>query len=409
MLEYIIKGRLLGVRLTMFAAVLILFLTGVSTIYAAEPDSIGWLKQLVYFAIGLAAFAAVNRVHYKDLGVFSFWLYGGVLFLLAVLLVERFIPMPGFWRSIVPVVNGARRWIRIGPVQVQPSEFCKIAFILSLAWYLRFRENYRTIKGLFPPFAITFLAMGLIILEPDLGTVILLLPVLFGMLFAAGAKKRHLISVILIGLFLSPVLWMNMHSYQRIRVASVILQNDLVYNYASRHEKAAEILVGGPAELIRWKKDKGYHLMHSKNAIASGGITGYGYGEGPYMDGTLKLPEAHNDFVFSLIAHQWGLLGCIFVFVLYITVAACGLEISRFNPDPFGKLISVGIVVMLMMQVIVNVSMTVGLMPITGLTLPFVSYGGSSLVVNMIALGLLNNVGRHRSFTVAAKAFEYPR
>jgi cell division protein FtsW (lipid II flippase) len=391
----------------MLSATALLLLTGIATIYVSDPGGSEWIKQLIYLALGFAAFYGINLPHYKKIGDLSYGLYGVVLLLLFVLLLEKFIPMPAFWRSIVPVVKGARRWVRLGPVQVQPSEFCKVAYILSLSWYLRFRSNYRSLAGLLPPFAITFLAIVLILLEPDLGTVILMMPILFATLFAAGAKKRHLFAIIGLGVVMSPLLWMNMHTYQRMRIASVLLQNDAIYNYAESHPKFADKLAGGPAQLAQWKKDKGYHLMHSKYAIASGGVFGYGFGKGPYVDGTIKLPEAHNDFIFSLIAHQWGLFGGIVLVGLYCTIAMCGMEIARFNPDPFGKLVVVGIVVMFMMQVIVNISMTVGLMPITGLTLPFVSYGGSSLLVNCIALGLLNNIGRHRDFTVAARSFEY--
>jgi rod shape determining protein RodA len=163
-----------------------------------------------------------------------------------------------------------------------------------------------------------------------------------------------------------------------------------------------------PVRLYHWKRDEGYHLRHSKYAISTGGISGYGFRKGPYsQDKYVHLPESHNDFIFAIIAHQWGLMGCVCVFLLYCVIATCGLEIAWCNTDPFGRLIAVGIVVMFMTQVIVNVGMTIGLMPITGLTLPFVSYGGSSLIVNMTALGLLNNIGRDRPFSVAGKSFEY--
>jgi cell division protein FtsW (lipid II flippase) len=251
--------------------------------------------------------------------------------------------------------------------------------------------------------------MMLIILEPDLGTVLLMMPILFATLFAAGAKRWHLIAIILLGVMASPVLWMNMHAYQRMRIASVLLQNEKIYNAAKDNERLAKMLAGSSANLIRWKRDKGYHLMHSKQAIASGGLFGYGFGKGPYLDGSLHLPEAHNDFIFALIAHQWGLLGCLFVLLLYCVIAACGLEIAWSNIDPYGRLIAIGIVAMLMVQVVVNTSMTMGLMPITGLTLPLVSYGGSSLIVNMMAVGLLNNIGRDRPFIIASKPFEFDR
>jgi rod shape determining protein RodA len=404
----IFSGRLKSLRLVMIVSAMMLMGIGILCIYAAKPQESFWIKQLAYSIIGLAAFVFVNVIDYRSLGPLSYWLYAVVLVLLAVLLLGKFLPMPDFWNSIVPVINGARRWIRIAGVQIQPSEFCKIAYILALSWYLRYRSNYRRFKGLIGPFALTLLAMMLIILEPDLGTVILMIPILFATLFAAGAKRIHLLVIILLGLAVSPFLWMNMHSYQRMRVASVLLQNETIYNAAKENERLAKLLAGSSANISRWKRDKGYHLTHSKQAISSGGLLGYGFAKGPYLsDNNLHLPEAHNDFVFALIAHQWGLLGCLFVLGLYCVIAACGLEIAWGNTDPYGRLIAIGIVAMLMVQVVINTGMTMGLMPITGLTLPLVSYGGSSLVVNMIAVGLLNSIGRDRPFIIASKSFEF--
>ncbi len=164
----------------------------------------------------------------------------------------------------------------------------------------------------------------------------------------------------------------------------------------------AKILVGKKFSEKQWKDDWGYHLIRSKYAVASGGTKGYGFRQGPFVKYNF-LPYRQNDFIFATIAHQWGFLGCLGLLGLYVIIIGCGLEIAGHNTDPFGRLLAVGIVAMFAVEVIVNVSMTVGLMPITGLTLPFVSYGGSSLLVSMAAVGLLNNVGRCRPFTVARK------
>jgi rod shape determining protein RodA len=197
-----------------------------------------------------------------------------------------------------------------------------------------------------------------------------------------------------------------LHEYQKMRISCVLLQNERIFQAASEHPTLAKILVGSPNRLRDWKKNEGYHLMHSKQAIASGGLMGYGYGKGPYSQYEY-LPERHNDFIFALIAHQWGFWGGVLVMLLYGILFACGAEIAYLNTDPFARLTAVGIIAMFAVEVAVNVSMTLGLMPITGLTLPFVSYGGSSLMVNMIALGLLNNIGRFRPFSVAGKPFEH--
>lgn len=361
-----------------------------------------WKKQLVFAAAGVFCLVFVNLFNYTRLGPLSYLLYGFMLVLLAVLLVDKVIDLP-----FVPYINNSRRWIKLGfGFQIQPSEFCKIAYILALAWYLRFRSNYRKLLGLIGPFALTLLAMVLILLEPDLGTVLLMMPILFSMLFVAGAKVRHLVLILCLGVAVSPFLWHFMHSYQRMRISSVLLQNEKIFQAAEANPRLARILVGDPDNLRTWSGDKGYHLIHSKKAITSGGLYGYGFAKGPYIQYGY-LPERHNDFIFSSIAHQFGLFGCAAVLLLYVVILACAIELAWLNTDPFGRLVAVGIAAMFAVQVLVNVGMTLGLMPITGLTLPLVSYGGSSLVVNFIAIGLLNNIGKHRPFSVAKKPFEF--
>jgi cell division protein FtsW (lipid II flippase) len=409
-----LKGRLIFVRLCLLVATLALIAGGIATIYAvghpSEPTpasqtsdlDIVWMKQAIFAAIGVAGFIVVNLVNYRRFGALSYWLYGFVLVLLAVLLLDRIVDI-GF----VPVVKGTRRWIRIAikgrEIALQPSEFCKLAYIMALAWYLRYRSNYRNFNTLIGLFILTVLPMVLILLEPDLGTVLLMMPILFTMLFVAGAKVKHLLIIVLLALLVSPLLWYQMKPYQRTRVSSVLLQNDWVQKKAEQYPALGEILVGKNFSRKQWKNDWGYHLIRSKYAVASGGTKGYGFRRGPFIKYDF-LPERHNDFVFASIAHQWGFWGCIAILGLYMIIIGCGLEIAAHNTDPFGKLLAAGIAAMFAVEVIVNVGMTMGLMPITGLTLPLVSYGGSSLLVSMAAVGLLNNVGRCRPFSVARKA-----
>ncbi|HPC65628.1 MAG TPA: FtsW/RodA/SpoVE family cell cycle protein [Anaerohalosphaeraceae bacterium] len=372
------------------------------TVRQEHPLADAWKKQLAYAASGLVLLVLVNLFNYQRLGPISYLLYGIVLAMLAVLLLDKFIDLP-----FVPYINGTRRWFRIGfGLQIQPSEFCKIAYILALAWYLRYRSNYRTFLGLVGPFALTLLAMVLILLEPDLGTVLLMMPILFSMLFVAGAKVRHLLLILCLGIAVSPLMWHFMKSYQRMRISGVLLQNETIFQAARSNPRLAAVLVGDPDKLRTWKRDEGYHLLHSKQAIASGGLRGYGFARGPYVQYSY-LPERHNDFIFAMIAHQFGIAGGAVVLVLYIVLIACAIELAWLNTDPFGRLTAVGIAAMFAVEVLVNVCMTLGLMPITGLTLPLVSYGGSSLVVSLAAVGLLNNIGRHRPFSVAKKPFEF--
>jgi cell division protein FtsW (lipid II flippase) len=280
---------------------------------------------------------------------------------------------------------------------------------LALAWYLRFKKNCSTFVGLLGPFALTLLAMGLIILEPDLGTVLLMMPILFIMLFVAGARTKHLLLILIMAIVASPVLWFQLRGYQRERISCVLLQSDRVKTLAENNERVSQILTGkSHFDRRKWNIDGGWQLRLSKLAISSGGLFGYGFRKGPYLEENNldDLPERHNDFIFSIIAHQFGLFGCIVVLSLYAILIACAVEIAEHNNDPFAKLVTVGIIAMFAVEVIVNTSMTVGLMPITGLTLPFISAGGSSLVVSMLAVGILNCIGRSRPFTVAAKPFE---
>jgi len=407
-----LKGRLVIVRLALLAAAVALLGVGIATLYAighpAEPSPVAhtaklafyWKKQLIFAAVALGAFVAANLINYRRLGTVSYWLYAFVLLLLALLLVSRYLVALPF---APPSREGVHRWIVLHPrlPKIQPSEFCKIIYILALAWYLRYRSNYRSITALVGPFALTVLPMVLILLEPDLGTVLLMMPILFTLLFVAGAKVRHLLIIVVLAVLVSPLMWHKMKIYQRTRMSSVLLQNAWVREKAEQNPRLAKVLVGKRFSTKEWNERWGYHLMRSKFAVASGGFAGYGFRKGPFVKYNFFLPESHNDFIFAVIAHQWGFWGCLALLGLYVILIVCGLEIAVNNTDPFGRFVAVGIVAMFAVQVIVNVGMTVGLMPITGLTLPLVSYGGSSLVVSMVALGLLNNVGRCRPFGVA--------
>jgi len=408
----------LFVRLCLAVAAFGLVAVGILTIYSvghpaeASPTSSAaglgefWKNQVVFSGIAAIGFIAANVVNYRRFGAGGYWIYGVVLALLVVLLVSRYVaPLP-----FAPEINYTHRWIQFSVAgrdlpSVQPAEFCKLAYILALAWYLRYRSNYRSFKALIGPFIFTLAPMVLILLEPDLGTVMLMMPILVTMLFIAGAKVKHFLIVILMALMVSPLMWCKMRSYQRTRISSVLLQSSWVRGKAAEYPILGRILVGEEFSEKEWNTNWGYQITRSKFAIASGGAGGYGFRKGPFIKYSF-LPERYNDFIFATIAHQWGFWGCVGLLGLYVVIIGCGLKIAAHNIDPFGRLLAIGIVAMFVVEVLVNVSMTMGLMPITGLTLPLVSYGGSSLLVNMISIGLLNNVGRRRVFTVAPRPFE---
>jgi rod shape determining protein RodA len=409
------KGRLPLVRICLIACTVSLLSIGIAAIYAVghpsepSPGPAGdmdqlkgyFTKQISFAVIGLMGFAAVNLISYRRWGALSLWIYAGVIILLVLLLVSKYVvPLP-----FAPAGrNQVYRWIVLHErlPQIQPSEFCKLAYILTLAWYLRYRSNYRTFKALVGPMALTLVPMALILPEPDLGTVVLLMPILFSMLFVAGAKPKHLVIMILLGCMVSPLFWSKMKGYQRSRISSVFLQSERVRAVVEAKPWLSELMVGEQFSTNKWMSNGGYQLIRSKLAIASGGLTGDGFRKGEFIKYNF-LGERHTDFIYAAIAQQWGFVGGVVVLVLYILLMLCGLEIASNNTDPFGRLLAIGIVTMFAVEVFENISMTIGLMPITGLTLPLVSYGGSSLLVSLMAIGLLNNVGRSRPFTLAKK------
>ncbi len=403
-----LKGRLLVTRLLLLASAAGLVVIGVMVIYASGNPAVSgseqtsatanlWQKQLIFAAVGFVGFIIMNSFSYRKLGPASFWLYATIIILLAILLLDRVVDLP-----FVPLKKGSRRWIVFGSLaQFQPSEFFKLIYVIALAWHLRYRSNYRSFSVLLPPFILTFLPMMLILLEPDLGTVLLIMPVFLTMLFIAGAKTKHLLAIIALAVLAFPVLWLQMHDYQRMRISSVFLQNRIdgseswFRQQVEKHPWLAGTLGVGGERIRNWEIGEGYQLMRSKLAIASGGFSGQGFREGPFIKYKF-LPERHNDFIFALICHQWGFAGAVLVMALYALLIACSVEIAGTSADLFGSYIAAGIAAVFAIQVIVNVGMTIGLMPITGITLPFVSYGGSSLLVNIVSIGLLNNIARIR-------------
>lgn len=286
-------------------------------------------------------------------------------------------------------INGSRRWIPLGLMEFQPSEPARLAFIMALASWLMFRENQQTIKGLVPPFVITFVPLLLILREPDLGTSLLFLPILYAMLFAAGARTRHLIAAALIGITMLPLLWQQMTSEQRSRIVMLFNQTD-----------------GGAVPA-----GDGFHLHQSKQVLALGGIYGSIWNDEPIIDDAAawQLPAAREDFILSIIGERYGLAGVSFVLLMYAVLVWRGIRAALKTHDPWGRLVAVGIVTMIGVQALINSGMTVGLMPITGMTLPFCSYGGSSLLSFSIAAGLLMNITMRPGYDVAPLPFGQQR
>ncbi|UCD29356.1 MAG: FtsW/RodA/SpoVE family cell cycle protein [Planctomycetota bacterium] len=399
-----------------------LSLLGVITIQAVSGlDHTGGLtadvkKQIVYILVSLGVMAVAIRIGYYRLGRWSYPLFILCLVLLVLLAFGRWLPE---W--LTPEIRRSRRWIRIGPlIRIQPSELMKIAYILALAWYLRFRSNYRTFRGLVAPFTLTLIPMGLILSQPDLGTVLLFLPILFVMLYAAGAKGKHLAVIIMMGIFCLPLFWLKIESYQRLRLAGVVLQNDGLREYLRKPPKYLKNrptrwdcfrpsdtdVADWQSELDEWTVRKGFQLMRSKAAVGSGGLTGRGWVKNIFVKYEL-LPEMHNDFIFAVISCQWGFLGVLIVILCYVAIVTIGFDLATMTNDPFGRLVAVGLSTLIGVQALINLCMTVGLGPITGVTLPFVSQGGSSMLSSLLSIGLLISVARRRPIIIANHPFEF--
>jgi cell division protein FtsW (lipid II flippase) len=284
-------------------------------------------------------------------------------------------------------INGSRRWIPLGLFDFQPSEPARLAFVLTLASYLMYRDNHRTLKGLIPPLVLAMVPMLLIMKEPDLDTAVLYIPVLYFMLFAAGAKTRHLVMVTVMGVACLPILWTQMSAEQQSRLVSVVIQRD-----------------GGLAPT-----GDGFHLHQSKQVLALGGFWGSMNQEEPPIDdpSAWQLPASRTDFIFVMIGEKLGFPGCVTVMILYAILIWRSLSIARRTQDPFGRLVITGVVTLMSVQTILNTGMTVGLLPITGTTLPLCSYGGSSLLTTYAAIGLIMNIEMHRSYDVAGQPFVF--
>lgn len=355
-----------------------LSMLGVVAISTTEPGLA--MRQAVFLAAGILAAAVVALPHY---GVYRSVSY---LALAAVVGLLVFVLLPFAPDELVRPRNGARRWINLGVTDFQPSELAKIAFVLALANYLRFRENHRRLLGLFVPFALTLIPMGLILVEPDLGTALLFLPTLFAMLIAAGARKRHIALVIALGLACAPLAYPFLQPHQKDRIKAMIAQ------------------VTGDA---RHKDDIGFQADRAMTLVAAGQWSGVGRDTARDLIRYNALPEEHNDMIFAVITLRWGLFGALFTIGLYLAYLAGGLLTAGLCREPFGRLVAVGCVTIIFAQMSINIGMTIGLLPITGMTLPFVSYGGSSLLALWLSTGLLFNIALRRPRMLEREPFDF--
>jgi rod shape determining protein RodA len=323
---------------------------GLMTVYSAHAD---WSRQVVWVALGVCAYAAASAFDYRRLRPLALGLYGGtILMLLAVHLVGH-------------SALGARRWLSVAGFPLEPSELAKLLLVVVLAAYLSRGERIsrRDFGG-----ALVLMAppAGLILTQPDLGTTMVLVAVLFGVLFLAGARPWQLFSMLLAGGVALPVLPLLLHGYQKRRL---------------------EIFLNPDQDPL----GAGYNLVQARIAIGAGGLFGQGWLHG--LQGQLGfVPERATDFVFAIFAEEFGLLGSLVLLAVFGMLLIRVLRSAAVAPDRFGELLAGGVFVLILAQLVENVGMNIGLLPIAGIPLPLISYGGSATITTLAALGLVQSV-----------------
>lgn len=343
------------------AAVIGLGLLALWSLTAAggAPVSLVW-RQLWWIGIGTLAMLVVVSVDYRTLVRAAPVLYVGALALLGLVFV------------LGRTVSGARRWIHVGPLTFQPSELFKLALVLTLAWLLTARWARPRSRGTLAAAALVAgVPFALMVRQPDLGTALLIVPVAGAVLVGIGVSFRVLGLLAGSGVALLPLAWMAMRDYQRERL--------LVF-----------------LDPFRDPLGTAYNVIQAKIAIGSGQLLGKGMA-GATQSRLAFLPERHTDFVFAVFAEMWGFVGCLALIVAYGLLVLRGFEIAAEAGEPRGRIVALGVTALFAAQTLVNLGMVTGLLPVVGIPLPFVSYGGSSMVVSLMGLGLLLSV-RMRQF-----------
>lgn len=353
-----------------FSLIISLSVIGILTIYSAtrppveslsHPDF--YIKQIIWLLISIVALFITVFFDYHWFKKYSYFFYVLGIFLLVIVLVLGKTSM------------GAQRWLNLGLISFQPSEAFKLIFILALSRYLS-ELSVSPIKTISIKFILIFaiIPILLIIKQPDLGTSILILCLFIILFLSKGLSKRIIVLALIVGLisipFLGNVAWNSLKDYQKNRIIAFI-DPDV-----------------DPAGI-------GYHVTQSKITIGSGNLFGKGYLKG--TQGALRfLPEKHTDFIFSVFAEEWGFMGCILLISLYLLLFLRGINTAILAKDEFGRLTAIGLTTMFFLYFFVNIGMTLGMMPIVGIPLPFMSYGGTALLTNFIAAGVLINIRMRR-------------
>jgi rod shape determining protein RodA len=354
--------------------VLIIATLGILSIYSSTYQKEGtqwqdiYKRQMLWLIIGLVCFFFMSRFNYRKLWDANYFIYGVALFFLFLVF------------SLGVIRLGAQRWLRFAWFNFQPSEFAKLAIIIFLARYFSRKSiddtsllsgKFGIFQGIILPFIFVAVPMFLIIEQPDLGSGLMLMLVFVGLLYLTNVRLKY-IFVLLAALILPlPFFWHFLHDYQKQRL--------LVFLNPNIDPLGA-----------------GYTVIQSRIAIGSGGFLGRGWLRGSQSQ-LCFLPESHTDFIFATFSEQWGFLGSSLLIWMYYLIIRQGFIIAQRTQDSFGRLLAYGISLLLALQVFINIAMNMGLAPVVGLPLPMMSYGGSSVLVTFIALGVLVNIDRTRN------------
>jgi len=362
------KQRENSFDIVLLTAILILLAIGIAMVYSASAiwadyklgDSFFYVKRQILFAvIGLIGIWFMMKIPYYR------WTNMSILIYIAcvILLIALFIPGIGMVRG------GAKSWIGIGAFSIQPSEFMKLGLILLFASILPKKQHELSSihKGFLPMLALIFIPFALMMLQPDLGTGLVFVLTGMLMLFIAGSKISHFVSLGLLGV---------------VGLAGLIISAPYRINRIKAFLNPWEDPLGD-----------GFQIIQSLYAIGPGGLMGLGYGNS--MQKYFYLPEPQTDFIFSVMAEELGLIGGTFILFLFFVIVWRGILISIHSQDLTATLLAFGITAMILIQVMINISVVIGLIPVTGITLPLLSYGGSSLTLTLISLGLLLNLSRY--------------
>jgi rod shape determining protein RodA len=428
------KNEIYRIDYLLVISVILIVFMGMLAIYSAGFDPIEkvnnglYKKQLVWFIAGFILMIGFTFVNFKFLGDYSIYIYLALLFLLLVTTV--------FGKPI----RNTRAWLTLGFFSIQPSEFMKLGLVIILGKYLEVREReIKNLRELLIPALLTFIPMLIIFFQPDFGTAIIFIPILFTMLFVGGADITHLLSIIGIatiatvvpmvltyrewfgasgsniildffkdtgllfivaGVMLAAAIttyvlhfFLVKKIFRKIYIPTTVLSLGLFFSviiqrYFKDYQKK-RILVFLNPDLD--PHGSGYNVIQSKIAVGSGGFIGKGYLKGSQSQLGF-LPEKSSDFVFSVFAEEWGFIGSIILIALLAVIVFRGIQITFESRDKYGALLASGIVAIFFFHILINIGMVIGIMPVTGLPLTLVSYGGSNLVMSMIAVGILINI-----------------